>query len=208
MTAISYPISIPTNKKVGPVTFRPRSIVGNSPSQFTGASQSQKHQGQWWEFDASLPPMLRADAEEWISFFLSLNGSYGRFLFGDPTGETARGIATGTPLVDGSSQTGDQLNIKGFTPNVTGILKKGDYFSIGSGLNTRLHKIIENDLNSDSNGDVTARIWPDIRISPTDGDALDFTAPKGVFKLASNEMPFNLKAPSLYRVSFSGIEAL
>lgn len=208
MAAISYPLTFPTNKKVGPCTMRARSIVASLPSVFTGETQVQKHQGQWWEFEAGLPPMKRADAEEWISFFLSLNGMQGTFLFGDPNGETARGIATGTPLVKGASQTGDQLITDGWTPNVTGILKQGDYFSLGSGTSTRLHKVIEVDVNSDGSGDATLRIWPDLRSSPGDNDPLDITAPKGVFRLASNEMPYVLRAPDLYNITIAGIEAL
>ncbi len=40
------------------------------------------------------------------------------------------GVATGTPLVDGASQTGSTLVTKGWTNGVTNILKKGDTFTI------------------------------------------------------------------------------
>lgn len=209
MAAISFPLTLPTNKKPGPVTLRARSVVAEARSQFTGASQVQKHQGQWWEFEAGLPNMLRADAEVWISFFLSLNGKQGTFLFGDPNGETARGAATGTPLVNGASQTGDLLITDGWTGGVTGIMKQGDYFSLGTGTSTRLHKVIEADVNSDACGNATLRIWPDLRSSPANNDALDVTAPKGTFRLISNEMPFNIKAPNIYQgLTFAGVEAL
>jgi hypothetical protein len=208
MTAISYPLTFPTNKKVGPITFRPRSIVATLPSVFTGATQAQKHQGQWWEFEAGLPRMLRADAEIWISFFLSLNGKQGTFLFGDPNGATPRGIATGTPLVNGASQTGDLLITDGWTFSQTGILKQGDYISLGSGTTTRLHKIIEADVNSDGAGNATLRLWPDIRESPANNAVITVSDCKGVFRLASNEMPFGISAPNLYAVTIAGVEAL
>ena len=207
MVAIVYPLTLPTNKKVGPITFRSKSVVAESKSPFTGATQVVKHQGQWWEFEASLPPMLRADAEEWISFFLRLNGKQGTFLLGDPNGETARGTATGSPVVNGSSQTGDELITDGWTGSITGIMKAGDYFSLGSGTSTRLHKVIE-DANSDSGGNATLRIWPDVRSSPTDDAPLDVTAPKGHFRLISNEMPFQIRAPNLYSITFAGVEAI
>jgi hypothetical protein len=207
MAAISYPLTLPTNKKIGPVTFRPKSIVAMTKSPFTASQQVQKHQGQWWEFEAGLPPMLRADAEQWISFFLRLNGVQGTFLLGDPNGETARGTATGSPLVNGASQTGDELITDGWTGGITGIMKEGDYFSLGSGTSTRLHKVIE-DANSDACGNSTLRIWPDLRSSPANNDALDVTAPKGVFRLISNDMPFNITAPNLYGITFGGTEAI
>jgi hypothetical protein len=208
MAAISYPLTLPTNKKVGPVTFRARSVVAESRSPFTGATQVVKHQGQWWEFEASLPPMLRADAEVWISFFLSLNGKQGTFLFGDPNGETARGAATGTPHVYGAGQTGDLLVTGAWTGGVTGIMKEGDYFSLGSGTSTRLHKVINADVNSDAGGFATLRIWPDLRSSPLNNAALDVTAPKGHFRLTANEMPFQIQAPNLYSIAFAGMEAI
>ena len=40
------------------------------------------------------------------------------------------GIATGTPLIDGASQTGASLVTKGWTNSQTGILKDGDIFTI------------------------------------------------------------------------------
>ncbi len=40
------------------------------------------------------------------------------------------GVVTGTPLVDGSSQTGASLVTKGWTNSTTGIIKAGDVFTI------------------------------------------------------------------------------
>jgi hypothetical protein len=186
-----------------------RSVTSKLESPFTLAQQRQKHQGQRWEFTAGLPNMLRADAEEWIAFFGALNVGQGTFLFGDPNGETARGAATGTPLVDGASQTGDLLVTKGWTINITGILKLGDYISLGTGTSTRLHKLIEADVNSDGSGDATLRVWPDIRESPADNDAITVSACKGTFVLATSQIPFNIKAPGIYQgLTFAGVEAL
>jgi len=41
-----------------------------------------------------------------------------------------QGTATGTPQVDGASQTGSTLNTEGWTASVTGILAQGDIFTI------------------------------------------------------------------------------
>lgn len=209
MAAISWPLALPTNKKPGPVTMMMRSIVSKTESPFTFQQQRQKHQGQRWEFTAGLPNMLRADAEEWVAFFGALNVGQGTFLFGDPNGETARGVATGTPLVNGASQTGDLLVTDGWTPSTTGILKLGDYISLGSGTTTRLHKIIEADINSDSGGNATLRIWPDIRESPSENATVTVSACKGVFVMAGGQFPFSIKAPNIYQgLTFAGIEAL
>jgi len=46
-----------------------------------------------------------------------------------------KGVATGTPLVNGASQTGASLITNGWTNSTTGILKKGDVFTI-TGVNS------------------------------------------------------------------------
>ena len=121
--AITYPLSLPTNVSFSQARMIARSVVGVSRSPFTGEEQVQKHQGQWFEFDGKLPPMTRANAEEGISFLLKLNGRQYTFLLGDPSAKTARGIATGTPLINGASQTGNSLITDGWTASQTGILR-------------------------------------------------------------------------------------
>ena len=82
--AITYPLTMPSATQISRVTMRPRTKVAMTMSEFTGKQQVQKHQGQWWEAEVSLPPMLRDDAEDWLAFLTKLNGMEGTFLFGDP----------------------------------------------------------------------------------------------------------------------------
>lgn len=208
MAAISYPLTPPTAVKAGPITFTPHDVVSESRSPFTGAQQTQVHQGQWWTVDVQIRDMSRADAEDWIGFLMALKGRTGSFLLGDPAGAVPRGIATGTPLVDGGSQTGDQLNTKGWTTSQTGILLLGDYIQLGSGSSTYLHKVIEQDVNSDGSGDATLRLWPNLRASPSDNDAITVTNTVGHFKLVSNDMPYAIRAPQIYTIAFVATEVL
>ena len=62
--AITYPLSLPDATSYQAARMTARSVVGVSKSPFTGVQQVQKHQGQWWEFEGSLAPMSRANAEE------------------------------------------------------------------------------------------------------------------------------------------------
>ena len=202
--AITYPLSLPNTTSYRSARMTARSVVGVTRSPFTGTQQVQKHQGQWWEFEAALVPMARADAEEWIAFMLSLNGQQGTFLLGDPLGSTARGSAGGTPLVKGASQTGSSLITDGWTASQTGILKAGDYFQLGTGSSSKLYKVLA-DANSDGSGIATFDIFPGINTAVADDSALDVTAAKGVFRLASNEMGFDLKQAQQYGISFSAI---
>ena len=202
--AISYPLSHPTNVGFASASMTAKSVVGVSRSPFTGAQQVQKHQGQWWQFEGRLPPMVRATSEEWVAFLLSLNGMQGTFLLGDPLGTTARGIATGTPLVKGAAQTGNSLITDGWALSQTGILKAGDYFQLGNSSSSKLYKVLS-DANSDASGNATFDIWPSINTAVADNAALTVASAKGLFRLSSNEMRWDLQQAQKYGIAFSAI---
>jgi hypothetical protein len=205
--AISYPLALPTVTGLAKIRLIANNVVGVSQSPFTAKQQVYKYTGQFWEADISLPPMKRADAEYWISFLLKLNGSYGTFLLGDPNGATARGAATGTPLVKGADQTGSELITDGWTTSTTGILKAGDYVQIGSSSSSRLHKVLD-DVNSDSSGNATLTLWPDLREAPSDNAAIVVSSPKGLFRLNDNAQNWDVNEASIYGITFGAREAL
>lgn len=200
---ISYPIDHPSTPGFSWSRFTPRAVVGVSTSPFTLAQQVYQHQGQGFQFEAKLPPMRRADAEPWLAFFLKLNGMRGTFRFGDPDAKTPRGVATGTPLVKGNGQSGNSLITDGWTPTITGILKAGDYLQ----LEDRIYKVLD-DANSNGTGEATLTIWPNLRSVPSDDSPLIKTNAKGLFRLSSNEMPWEADEISVYGITFAGIEAL
>lgn len=204
--AITFPITFPTNC-IKSVNIRAKNVVGISASPFTGQQQVYKHQGQWWEMEVTLPTMKRADAEAVNAAIISLNGRYGTFLLGDVANPTPRGIATGTPLVFGASQTGDTLITNGWTISQTGILKAGDWIQLGSGSSTRLHKVLE-DANSDGSGQATLTIWPDLRSSPSNGAVITTTNTKGQWRLAANEHNYSIEVGNLYGITFACVEAI
>lgn len=200
--AISYPLSLPSTD-IAQVRLVANSMVGISQSPFTAVQQVYKYTGQYWEADISLPPMKRAVAEYWISFLLKLNGSYGTFLLGDPNGATPRGVATGTPLVKGANQTGSDLITDGWTTSTTGILKAGDYIQIGN----YLHKVLD-DVNSDSSGNATLTLFPDLRTSPADNATITVNSAKGLFRLSSGQTSWDINEASIYGITFAAREAL
>lgn len=204
---ISYPLSLPTNKGMARIRLTANDLVGVAQSPFSGAQQVYRYTGQFWEAEVSLPPMKRADAEYWISFLLKLNGPYGTFLLGDPNGATARGAATGTPLVNGASQTGNQLITDGWNTSTTNILRAGDYIQLGSASSAKLYKVLE-DVNSNASGQATLTIWPDLRSSPSDNAPITVSAAKGVFRLTSTAQAWNIDEATFYGVTFAAREAL
>lgn len=206
----SYPLNLPTQTGIRSVRMIARDSVGVSSSPFTFSQQVFRHQGQIWEADITLPPMKRDDAEYWASFMLRLRGQYGTFLLGDPNAATPRGSASstpGTPVVNGASQTGDNLNVDGLPASVNGYLKAGDYIQLGSGASARLHKVLE-DVNSDGSGEATLNIWPALRTSPADDATVTVSNAKGVFRLTSNENTWNISENSIYGITFGAVEAL
>lgn len=205
--AITYPLTFPASPGIARLRITPRSVVSMTQSPFTGQQQVYKHQGQWWEAEVTLPAMSRAEAEVIIAFLLSLDGRYGTFLMGDPIGTAPRGIGTGTPLVNGGSQTGQDLVTDGWTTSQTGILKAGDWIQLGTGLNTKLHKVLA-DANSNGSGQATLTIFPKLRSSPADNAAITVNSTKGLWRLASNEMPYDIDEASTYGITFACIEAL
>lgn len=204
---ISFPLALPSVQGFMRMTIRARSTAGVSVSPFTGEQQVYVHQGEVWEADFELPPMVRADAEEWIGgFLLALNGREGTFLAGDPLGTLARGTWAGqSPLVNGASQTGKTLAVDTLTAASTA--KPGDWLQLGSAGTTRLHKVTALGTANGS-GQVTLDIWPRLRSSPADNAAVTIASAKGIWRLASNTREWSLERAQKYGLAFSAVEAL
>ena len=205
--AITYPLALPTHTGIAQISLRANDTVAFNMSPFSAKQQVYKYSGQFWEADVTLPPMKRADAEYWLSFLMKLNGAYGTFLLGDPNGATARGVGTGTPLVNGASQTGYELITDGWTVSTTGILKAGDYIQLGSGSTSRLYKVLD-DVDSDGSGNATLTLWPNLRSSPADDATITVASTKSVFRLTTNVTDISINQASIYGVSFGAVEAI
>jgi hypothetical protein len=208
--AITYPLALPTQTGIATVNLVARNTIGTTTSPFTYSQQVHKHQGQRWEADIVLPPMKRADAEVWISFFMKLYGQYGTFLMGDPNAATPRGSAAttpGSPLVNGASQTGNTLSIDGLPASATGYLKEGDYIQLGTGNDTRLYKVLE-DVDTNASGEADVTIWPDLRSSPSNDDPVTVSSARGVFRLTTPTTDWSISTGGFYSLAFGAAEAI
>lgn len=201
---ISYPLTLPTDPGVTRVRLFREAAVAISESPYTFTSQVQVHAGQRWGAEITLPIMTRAQAEPWQIFFLQLNGIQGTFYLGDPFASTPRGTWQGVPAVYGGGQLGATLIIRGLVVGAT--VEPGDFFQI----NSRLYKCMSGTTQTaDSNGQVTLDIWPSLRESPINGQAIVTQSTKGTFRLAGNiDDLYNSNAMEYYEVSFSAIEAV
>ncbi|WP_435007980.1 hypothetical protein P12x_005246 [Tundrisphaera lichenicola] len=163
MTAIDMPASPGfTNCRFGLETN-----TQTFTSPLTKSTQRMLLGGARWVATYSLPAMRRDKAAYWIAFLDRLEGGVNTFNAFDPDCKTPRGAGTGTPLVNGGSQTGSSLVIDGCTANVTGWLKAGDYFSVNGEL-----KRLTQDANTNGSGQTTLNFKPALRNSPADNAAI------------------------------------
>jgi len=159
-------------------------VYGNA---LTSQIQRKATTGARWVAQYELPPLKREGYAEWQAFFANLNGRLNTFYAYDPNATSPRGIGTGTPLVNGGSQTGNTLVTDGWTSSQTGILKKGDYFSVNNEL-----KIITNDIDSDGSGNATLEFEPPLRNSPSDNASITVNDAKCEMVLLTDAVNFSL----------------
>ena len=205
--AITYPLSFPSVTGVLNLSFRAIRSDVRTMSPTTFVQQIIKNQGQRWDADITLPPMKRDNAEEFLGFLLQLDGRTGTFLLSPPGSGTARGVADGTPVINGASQTGSELAIDGLSVSTTNYLKIGDWFQLGSGSTARLHKVVK-DVNSDGAGAATLDIWPNLRESPVDGSTVVLSNPAGLFRLEAPVVDWSFRDAALYGIAFGIMEAI
>ena len=208
MAEPSYPLTLPTSPS-NFVTSEWRIIrtVAYTESPFTYGQQVAKYQGSVWQTTVTLPPMNRADAGAWQSFFMQLNGRFGTFLLGDPDAKTIQGGATTVISVNGDHSIGAYDVIIDGADASTVIFKKGDYVQFGSGASSKLHMIVA-DITSDSSGNATLQIEPSLKTALTDDDVVTYSNTKAVMRMDSNELGWNANNVSLYGISFSCTESL
>ena len=194
--AISYPLSLPTHTGIAEIELHAVNAVAYSQSPFTFAGQAHAYAGEMWQADVKLPPMKRADAEQWIAFLMSLRGQYGTFLLNDPAA-----TAPQSPLASSATITGS-VGDRSVTVAMSGTLLAGDYFSLGTGTSTRLYKVLQ-----DQSGSGTLEIWPALRDAASSATA-DLTTASGTFRLSSNQQSWSVNDASFYGITFGAMEAL
>ena len=202
----SYPLTLPTATGIKTQNFSLIRAVGVTTSPFTFQSQVHQHQGEFWRTVISLPPMLRANANLWLSFLMQLRGRRGTFKIGDQDAKTITGVATGTIRVNGASQTGNQVALDGFANSTSNVFKVGDYIQIGS----YLYMVIEN-ATSNGSGEANVKIEPALRSSIetiNDDTTVVYSNTTTLMRLDTNELGWQTDKVSKYGISFSASEAL
>ena len=202
---ISYPLDFPTTFGASSFSIDLDRAVSVTESAFNFSQQVQEHPGEAWVITIALNLLNRDQAEEYNAFISKLAGRVGTFTISPPGSETPRGVATGTPLVNGANQTGRSINLDGFTPSTVNILRAGDYIQLGTGDNTRLHRNLS-DVDSNASGEVTLDLSPKIVTAPADNETVIVSNAKGLFRLVSNTNPVNISPPNQHTIQFTARE--
>lgn len=206
------PSNLPSAPGVRSQTFRlsANSAVYSSP--ITRATQVAARYGAIWTLEIELPPMNRYQAGQWFGLIAGLNGVAGAVYAGPhaprpvdyydanvsyvhpnacslrlkaAASEYAlRWIETPAPLVNGASQTGENLVTDGWSAGDG--LNAGDYLSFENGTFRELHQVTA-DCFADASGNMTIPIAPRIRRSPADNAAITLINPTGEFIAADND---------------------
>jgi len=201
--AITYPLTLP-NYGISSVEFRTLNANTTSQSPFTFKQQVVSYGGSRFEATVTLSPMKKADAAVWKAALVSLKGSLGTFLLGDPDYPFPRGTLRSTSaqqFASVSGNAGDTFFTMTMT-NQSDTLLAGDYIQVGLESGARLYQVLE-----DRTGNGTVEVFPNLRTSYVD-ELVGTNDPKGVFRLSSNVTSWSIDNASVYGISFDCVEAI
>ncbi len=179
------------------------SATAVSASPFTGAEEVQDWGGEWWDYAIEMARTTGRDGRRLSAFLAALGGPRGRFLFRDPT--IRQPGTTLAPSVAGGFQTGGTLITAGWPPFSSPLLA-GDFFSVGSDAQTRLHQLTE-DVASDEAGLAPLSFVPRLRSAPADGAPLEIAAPAVVLRLTA-PVPTRISRADTFLFTLAAREAL
>lgn len=193
-------IAMPSSPAFRSSTFGIRRAVGVSESPFTGSQQVQIYPKAQWFATLTLPTMSKAQAREWVNFFVLCEGRRNTFLLGDPDYKSINGTAT-TASVAANKDTG--TTVVNLTIGTGKTLNKGSYIQFGTGASTRLHMVVDNNTG---NGNVS--IQPALKEPITTTTTVTLSSPVGLFRMDSNDLSWDADQLSRFGISFSCSEAL
>ena len=186
------PLAFP-NVGIQNITMRLKRAVAVSESPFSFDQQVFEHSGARWEAEVTLPPLSYAEARSVEAFIVGLKGQSGTFTFGHPLHDTT-GISVG--LGSNADIRATQI-IGGATSSA---VSAGTYFQLGDYL-----YIATEDKAQGSNA---LKLEPPLRQAISAGTACDFTLPKSLWRMSTNDISWSTDMASMYGFSFACVEAL
>ncbi len=174
MTVYSFPSTVSIARSGAKWGLLGNTVAGTS--SLSGTVQTKEFPAPHWAGQITTVPLIGAARHDLAVFLAQLRGGGQRFYYGDPLYLKLgpQGTAGGTPLVNGTSQTGTSLITDGWNFSET-VVKKGDYCHYDNASGGRELHLITADGTSDGSGNLTLPLEPPIRVSPADGAAITVT---------------------------------
>ena len=209
----SFPLVSPTSYGVGLLAWSAVSNDAYGRAPWSLDLIKQIFDGRMWTGTLTILPQNEANGRAltaWLTALRRAGTNAGTFLLGDPSASEPLGSAKdtpGTPIVSGGSQTGESLNVSGLPNSATGYLLAGDYIQIGTGVSSRLKKVLD-DVNSDGSGDATMKLWPPIRTAPSNSSAIVVSDPEGLFVAPGAVSSWQVRPPVEHSVTINVAEVV
>jgi hypothetical protein len=174
------------------IQMRLKRAVAVSESPFSYDTQTYVHQGARWECEVTLPPLSYAEARSVEAFIIGLKGQSGTFTFGHPLHTST---ATGNINADALIRA-EEISLGGTSTAVDAgtYLQLGDYLYITT--------------TSKTSGVGLIGIQPPLRAAVSAGTVVDFTLPKSLWRMASNDISWSTDTASMFGFTFAFVEAL
>lgn len=118
--------------------------------------------------------------------------------------QDVRPCASADPVIDGASQSGRTLNLRGWGAQAWA--KIGQFFSIVQGGRRYVHMVTAQAI-ADADGKMALPIYPMLRVSPDDGALCEFQKPMIEGFMVGDNLEWQLQTAPFIDVSFSVEEA-
>ena len=189
--ALTFPLDFPS-VGIANINMRLKRAVAVSESIFSYDQQVHQFTGARWECEITLPPLSHSEARAVEAFITGLEGRKGTFRFGHPL-HTSTVTARNDGVIPVRS---DSFTTNGSASAITA----GTYFQVGDYLH-----IVTADK---AYGAQTLHFQPPLRAELADATDLDFTLPKSLWRLATNETTWSTDTASIYGFTLACVEAI
>tara|TARA_R110002012_G_scaffold14925_1_gene60596 strand:+ start:183 stop:779 length:597 start_codon:yes stop_codon:yes gene_type:complete len=177
-------LDIPEHIKPSTMSLTMASNTKVFESAFNKSTSTAKFAGDRWQLTLSFEN-LDYEIDTLSAFLFRIGGKSGRVRI--PPYHRIGSPAAGSPVVQGSEQTGGMMTTKGWMVNRR-VLRAGQYFQVGDEL-----KILVEDCLSDNMGNATMIFVPWLRKSPSDGEKIITKRPTGIFRLTEDATEMELE---------------
>ena len=190
--------------------FRALNFQDNRPTllnqTLSGKKQVRQIGSQYFSFTAQMPPMQQEKAMEIFAFLQKQKGSFEDFTIQAPLDNLGASKGETDILVNGSHTAADgSIALDGFTASTTGALKAGDLIKFAN--HSKVY-MVQSDIDSNSSGELTVLISPNLVAALADNEAVTVNKPSFTVYLENNEIMYSTNASGLYTISFDVREVI